>query len=111
MSSNGGKYTCILAVDFPRKDCETELVMGYTINGDPYKMGPAAPLNPARLEDFEYGTMFWKLAEDLLAEKKLRPGRITVGKSGLHGVLHGLQLMREGKVSGAKLVYRIADTL
>ena len=85
--------------------------MGYTINGESYKMGPAAPINPARLDDFEYGAMFWQLAEGLLAERKLRPGRITVGKYGLHGVLDGLKLMREGKVSGTKLVYRIEDTL
>ena len=55
MSSAGGKYTAILAANFPRKDCETELIMGYTINGEAFKMGPKGELNPARPEDFEFG--------------------------------------------------------
>jgi NADPH:quinone reductase-like Zn-dependent oxidoreductase len=110
MCSTGGRYTCILAVDFPRKDCKTDLVMGYTINGEDYKMGPAAPLLPAKRGDYEFGEMFFRMAEELLAAGKFRPHRATVGKGGLNGVLEGLQLMREEKVSGTKLVYRVEDT-
>jgi NADPH:quinone reductase-like Zn-dependent oxidoreductase len=110
MSSTGGRYTCILAVDFPREDCKTDLVMGYTINGEDYKMGPQAPLQPAKLDDYAFGEMFFHLAEELFAAGKFRPHRATVGKGGLHGILDGLQLMREGKVSGTKLVYRVEDT-
>ena len=110
MSSTGGRYTCILAVDFPREDCKTDLVMGYTINGEDYKMGPQAPLQPAKLDDYAFGEMFFRLAEELFAAGKFRPHRATVGKGGLHGILDGLQLMREGKVSGTKLVYRVEDT-
>jgi NADPH:quinone reductase-like Zn-dependent oxidoreductase len=111
MSSAGGKYTSILAVEFPRDDCEEELIMGYTINGEPFKMGPEGDLNAARPEDFEFGAKFWTVAEELLAQGKLKPVKLTVGLGGLNGVLEGMQLMREGKVSGTKLVYRIADTV
>lgn len=33
-SRGGGRYTCILAVDFPRTDCETDLVMAYSAFGE-----------------------------------------------------------------------------
>jgi NADPH:quinone reductase-like Zn-dependent oxidoreductase len=110
MSSAGGKYTAILANDFPRTDCERDLIMGYTINGEPFKMGPNGDLNPARPDDFDFGGEFWSIAEDLMAQGKIRAHKPTVGKDGLNGVLEGLQSMREGKISGTKLVYRIADT-
>uniref|UniRef100_L2GGH2 Zinc-binding oxidoreductase n=1 Tax=Colletotrichum fructicola (strain Nara gc5) TaxID=1213859 RepID=L2GGH2_COLFN len=47
--------------------------------------------------------------EKLLAEGKLVPHKPTVdeGGSGLGGVLKGLDLVREGEVSGTKLVYHI----
>jgi hypothetical protein len=51
MSSTGGRYACILAIDFPRRDCETDFVMGYTTNGEAYKTGPEALLLPAKLDD------------------------------------------------------------
>jgi hypothetical protein len=107
MSSAGGRYTCILTVDFPRRDCKTDFVMGYTLNGEAYKMGPKASLLPAKPDDYEFGEMFFRLAEELLSARKFKPHRATVGKEGLNGVLEGLQLMREGKVSGTKLVYRV----
>ena len=84
--------------------------MGYTINGVPFKMGPQGPLQPAKPADYEYGKMFWKLTEELIAAEKIKAHRITVGNGGLHGVLDGIQMLRDGKVSGTKLVYRIEDT-
>jgi hypothetical protein len=54
--------------------------------------------------------MFFRLAEELLAAGRFRAHRATVGKGGLYGVLEGLRLMREGKVSGTKLVYQVEDT-
>ena len=110
ISSAGGSYTCILAVDFPREDCKTDVVMGYTINGDEYRMGPTAPMLPPKYEDFEFGKMFFTMAEELLGAGKFRAHRATLGQGGLYGILDGLQQMREGKVSGTKLVYRIEDT-
>lgn len=54
--------------------------------------------------------MFWKLTEELFREGKLKPHPIRVGKDGLVGVFEGMQEMREGRVSGVKLVYRVGET-
>jgi len=50
------------------------------------------------------------LTEKLIWEGKILPHPTTVGSGGLNGVLNGLQQMRENKVRGTKLVYRIEDT-
>lgn len=48
------------------------------------------------------------MAEKLFAQGKLKPHPQMVGDGGLKGVFDGLQKMREGKVSGQKLVYRVS---
>lgn len=65
---------------------------------------------PASTEDFEFAKLFAELTERLLAEGKLIPHPTQVGERGLSGVLDGLKLVRDGKLSGAKLVYQVADT-
>jgi NADPH:quinone reductase-like Zn-dependent oxidoreductase len=109
MASSGGNYTSILAVDFPRKDVNADVVFGYTINGEPFKMGPKGALVEAKPEDRQFGEKFWNISEELLSAGKFKGHRYTVGSGGLHGVMSGLQRMKEGKVSGEKLVYRVDD--
>lgn len=50
------------------------------------------------------------LAEKWLESGELRGQRVTIVPGGLAGVEEGLDWMQEGKVSGEKLVYRIAET-
>lgn len=65
----------------------------------------------SRPEDFEFAKRFTSLTEDLLAQGKLRPHPLRLGKSGLQGIVdEGVALMDAGKISGCKLVYRLADT-
>ena len=64
----------------------------------------------AHPEDLAFAKMFWKLSAGLVADGKIRVHPPRVGKDGLRGVLDGYQAMREGQVSGEKLVYRIEDT-
>ena len=54
--------------------------------------------------------MFWQLSERLVHDGKLKPHPVKVGKDGLVGVFGGLQQMKEGRVSGVKLVYRVKET-
>jgi len=60
-------------------------------------------------EVYQSCSQFWEVAEKLFAEKKLipHPQKVNLEGEGLEGVLKGLQIMRDGKVSGFKLVYRI----
>jgi hypothetical protein len=41
---------------------------------------------------------------------KLKPHPVKLGEGGFQGVLEAVKLMRDGKVSGEKFVYRTTDT-
>ncbi|KAH0545503.1 hypothetical protein GP486_008441, partial [Trichoglossum hirsutum] len=106
----GGKYSCLLSPspDLSRDDVENLCTIAYTAIGESFSMlrrtFPAAP------EDYEFQKRFFALAEDLLREGKFKVHPLRVEGAGLKGVLDGMQLMREDKVSGQKLVYRVAET-
>ncbi|KAI9787530.1 MAG: hypothetical protein M1839_000060 [Geoglossum umbratile] len=106
----GGKYSCLVKPlpNMPRDDVESQLTFAYTGAGETFSKGPTE--FPAVPEDYEFQKDFWNLAETLLGDEKFKVHPPHVGKGGLEGVLEGLQLMREDKVSGQKLVYRVAET-
>ena len=60
-------------------------------------------------EVYDLCSQFWEVAGKLFAEGKLvpHPQKVNLGGDGLEGVLKGLQTMRDGKVSGFKLVYSV----
>jgi hypothetical protein len=62
---------------------------------------------PAKPQDFEFAKTFWELATKLLTSQQLTVHPAKVGSGGLEGVLDGMNQLKEGKVSGVKLVYRI----
>jgi hypothetical protein len=62
---------------------------------------------PAKPQDFEFAKTFWELATKLLASQQLTVHPVKTGKGGLEGVLDGMNQLKEGKVSGVKLVYRV----
>jgi NADPH:quinone reductase-like Zn-dependent oxidoreductase len=57
--------------------------------------------------DYEFQKKFILVAERLFAEGKVKAPRVFLnrGGSGLEGILRGLEEMRDGRVSGGKLVY------
>lgn len=64
---------------------------------------------PASNEDFELAKKFFTLSEKLLDAGHIKPHPVSARSGGLDGILAGMQELKEGKVSGAKLVYRIDD--
>lgn len=50
-------------------------------------------------------------AEKLWAEGKFLTHPQRVEKGGFQGALEGMQIMREGKYSGFKFVYRVDETI
>lgn len=60
-------------------------------------------------EAYRIASEFWNIAGPLFAEGKIKthPEKVDLGGAGLQGVLEGLQTMRDGKVSGFKLVYHV----
>ncbi|OJD28899.1 zinc-binding oxidoreductase [Diplodia corticola] len=105
----GGKYSALLYLDgeFPREDVEVETTMAYTAMGEEFRKGTKT--TPARPQDLEFATRFWKVAGELLEQGKVKPHPPQVREGGLGGILDGLEDMRQGKVSGVKLVYKVQD--
>lgn len=111
-SSSPGVYSTLLPVPAQKvKSFNSEVTwkstLGYTVVGEFFKFGPNEI--PAKPEDFEFGKMFWELSRGLLAEGKIKVHKPSVNKygKGLAGTLEGMQAMKEGKVSGEKLVYTL----
>lgn len=109
----GGRYASLLAVDEAvlhgvNKHVKVHPVtLAYTVFGeDVTKLGHDIPANA---KDWEFGTMFMALARNLVASGKVKPAKQSVnrGGQGLEGVLKGLDEIKQGKVSGEKLVYTL----
>lgn len=81
--------------------------MGYTVFGEAFTRGGRD--YPAKPQDREFGKAFWDLSRDLLAQGKFKVARTSVnqGGTGLEGVLKGLEDLKNGRVSGTKLVYTL----
>ncbi|KAH7408069.1 chaperonin 10-like protein [Cadophora sp. MPI-SDFR-AT-0126] len=106
IGSGGGKYTSLSPIpSLPRDDVSNASTMAFTAIGESFIMNGIEI--PAKPEDHVFAVKWTRLAGDLLFRRKLKPHPAEVRPGGLHGVLGGLQEMRDGKVSGVKLVYSI----
>ena len=103
------QYSSLDLKDFPRDDVEKKATLGYSAIGEEMSF-PGQGTIPAKEEDLQFMIMFTGIAQELLAEGKIKPHPAGLRQGGLKGVLDGLQEMREGKVSGEKLVYRVDET-
>lgn len=92
----------------PRDGVETKMTMMYTIFGEEYEK--AGRTSPASAEDFEFAKHFFGITEKMLADGTLKTHPEKVGSKGLEGALQGLQDLKNDKVTGQKLVYRVAET-
>ena len=106
--ADGCRYGSILPVKFSKKGVETTMTFMYTIFNE--KFTKAGRETPAIQEDFEFAKMFFEMTERLLAEGKLKTHPEQVGPSGLDGALKGMEDLKNDKVSGKKLVYRVSET-
>ncbi|KAF2801093.1 GroES-like protein [Melanomma pulvis-pyrius CBS 109.77] len=103
LSSKGGSYSSILPVEkFPRDDVSTGFTLAYTAIGEHFSES-----FPASQTDYEFAVKFWKVAGDLLNSGKLKTHPAEVRPGGLEGIAQGLKDLKDGKVSGVKLVYKV----
>ncbi|RJE27154.1 oxidoreductase [Aspergillus sclerotialis] len=107
LSSDGGEYSNLLSAKVPYKNVKSRSTLGYTALGEAFDFG-STPI-PERPQDKEFAEKWIPVAERLLAEGRIRPHPPCQRSGGLQGVLDGMQEMREGKVSGEKLVYNVDD--
>lgn len=111
-NSEKGKYSSLIPVDpdvlkKANPGVESEFTLGYTAFGETFtRHGRTFEAKP---EDRKFARMFWELSKDLLADGRVKAAKIAVdqGGKGLEGVLKGLEDLKQGRVSGTKLVYRI----
>jgi len=72
---------------WPRKDITPTVLLAYTSLGKAFnKFGIDFPeIAP----HFDYGVMFWKLSQKLLADGKVKPHPVALRKGGLAGIPGG----------------------
>jgi len=107
-SGPGAKYGNILGQKPPRDDVKWTTTLAYTSLGEYTEI--RGKEMPASAEDFDFAKKWADLIEEFLAAGKFEVHPPKVGPDGLKGVMQGLQDMRDGKVSGNKLVYRVSET-
>ena len=112
LSTDGARtkrYSSLLGLaDFPRDDVEKKTTNAYSAIGEEMSFTGQGTI-PANAEDLQFMTLFIGIAQKLLAEGKIKPHPMSLRQGGLCGVLDGLKELREGKVSGEKLVYRVDE--
>lgn len=102
----GGKYTSLIPVEkLPREDITNLTTAVYTALGQHFMFGPYE--FPPSKTDFDFAVKFLAIATDLLEQGKFRVHEPDVREGGLEAIFNGLQEIREKKVHGKKLVYRI----
>lgn len=94
-----------MGTKIPRDDVEKVYPLAYLAAGERIKKGEVVDI-PASKKDFDYVSEFIPVAESWLKQGMLKPHPSQVG-NGLEQVIHGMDLMRHGKVSGKKLVYKL----
>ena len=106
-STKGGVISCTLPYpeDRGRKDIEVKMLFTLGLWGEDFGYGEQ--VMPGVPEYFTFAKKVYPWAEKVLAEGTVKVHPPKAGKGGLQGVIDGLQDMREGKQSGAKLVYKI----
>jgi len=81
--------------------------LGYTALGEAFhKFGKDFDAKP---EDLAFSSKFSELSQKLIEDKKIKAHRYEVREGGLGGILAGLDDMKNGKISGVKVVYRISS--
>lgn len=108
-SKPGTKYGTILFNSIPRQDVAYSTSLLFTFLGESFDI--FGKHRPASAKDFEFAKQFIELTEQLLNEGKLKAHPVRLLDGGLQAMLdQGVPQMLDGKVSGVKLVCRVADT-
>ncbi|KAK2006229.1 putative enoyl reductase [Colletotrichum eremochloae] len=106
----GGKYVALDPFSphaATRGNIKTDWVLGPTIFGDGSSW-PAPYGRPPSAEIRAYGEKLWAVAQKLVDEGKLRHHPVKVlEESGLEQVATGMEMVKNGKLSGQKCVVRI----
>lgn len=105
----GGKVIVLLpAAASEINGVAIQLILAYTLFGREFQFRPPnGPVFPASADDRASLAKFYSLLPAAAAVGDLPPAPIKEIAGGLDNIGEGLSLLREGKVSGTKLVYKI----
>lgn len=94
---------------FPERpdDVVYSMSLGYTAAGEAFRIRGTEW--PARPEDYVFIKRWMPFAGNLIAQKKIKTHRAEVREGGFEAIASGLQDLKDGKVSGVKVVYRVAE--
>jgi hypothetical protein len=96
-----------MGIDFPREDVRNVFFLGYTLTGEAFEI--EGKLWLAVPEDFELAKKFNSVVEKLLEQGLIKNHPVSMRDGGLDAILGGMRELKEGKVSGVKVVYRIGQ--
>jgi NADPH:quinone reductase-like Zn-dependent oxidoreductase len=106
MCETGGVVSYLLPMKHEREDVQVNYTLAYTAMGEGFRVNGRE--FEARQQDLEFARVFWELSARLVENGQIEAHPQEICDGGLDGVFDGLQRMREGKVSGKKLVYQMS---
>ncbi|PRP86056.1 hypothetical protein PROFUN_05827 [Planoprotostelium fungivorum] len=112
IKQNGGRITVVLP---PPEDIEvpSNVTIIRTMVGSSHAAqltGPPLKYSEGTGDDSEFAAKYYRLLSKWFSEGKVKANPVKIIAGGLAGVDEGLRLLQANKVSGSKLVYRIAET-
>lgn len=108
IGDEGGAYTALEA--YPRKltirrrNVRHDWILGWTLFGEEVQLAGAYH-REARPEDRKFGAAWIAIAQELLDTERLQTHPLEPHIGGLPAVIPRLEMMRQGKHSGRKLVF------
>ncbi|KAJ6031437.1 chaperonin 10-like protein [Penicillium herquei] len=109
LSTKGGNYSTLLRVAIERENVNNRVTLGYTILGEEFTIfGIPFPVIP---ENVAFAKDWIPQAEKFLASGQIKVHPVKIMPHGLKGIPEGLDALRDGKVSGQKLVYNVSETI
>ncbi|TQS33343.1 hypothetical protein Golomagni_06317 [Golovinomyces magnicellulatus] len=108
IGSDGGVYSALNPESkVSRQDVVSKNTVVFTALGEVFQF--AGQDVPASLEDHEFAVAFIKKVQQLLDDGDFKPHPASLQAGGLDGITDGLDKLRQGNVSGVKLVYAVSS--
>jgi hypothetical protein len=108
-SEGDAHYGCLLKPDLPRKDVDITYTMAYTCFGETFRKRGTTFEAKDMQDDYKFAVQWASIFEKLLADGRIKVHPPKAMDGGLDKLTDGLDLLRNNKVSGQKLVYRVGS--
>ncbi|KAF7907426.1 uncharacterized protein EAF01_005012 [Botrytis porri] len=104
----GGRYTALeyipVRLNRRRADVKPDWILALSVFGEPVHLA-GDYYREAAIDDHDFAAAWTQKVEELLEHKKLIPHPMRTYRTGLKGIVAGLDRLRKGEVSGCKEVY------